>query len=72
MRWSLQPNNRQRGRSWDAVQVRFNVNAALEGLGLVPPHPTAGEMVEYGLKAVQEALAPISGTTWPSGLPENN
>lgn len=55
-----------------AAQVRFNVNAALEGLGLVPPHPAAGEMVEYGLKAVQEALAPISGTSWPSGLHENN
>lgn len=52
--------------------MRFNVNAALEGLGLTEAHPAAGEMVQYGLRAAQEALVPVLGTTWPSGLPQNN
>jgi hypothetical protein len=53
-----------------AAQVRFNVQAALEGLGLVPSDSRQKE--EEALRGVQDILKPVMDTTWPSGRPENN
>lgn len=55
--------------AWVA-QVRFNVQAALEGLGLVPSDTRQKE--EQVLREVQDILRPVMNRTWPSGRPENN
>jgi L-galactose dehydrogenase len=52
------------------VQVRDNVSAALQGLGLEPNPQQAAEAA--ALEEVQQILAPVQGLTWPSGRPENN
>ena len=51
-------------------QVRDNVAAVLQGLGLEPS--PAAEAEAAALAEVQQILAPMQGVTWPSGLPENN
>ena len=51
-------------------QVRDNVEAVLQGLGLAPSPQAEAEAA--ALQEVQRLLAPVQGTTWPSGLPENN
>lgn len=53
-----------------AAQVRFNVQAALEGLGLVQTDTRQSE--NEVLEGVNDILAPVLNKTWPSGLPENN
>jgi hypothetical protein len=53
-----------------SAQVRFNVQAALEGLGLAPSDSRQAE--EEALQGVRDILKPIMNTTWPSGRPENN
>ena len=50
--------------------MRFNVQAALEGLGLVPSDTRQKE--EQVLREVQDILRPVMNRTWPSGRPENN
>jgi hypothetical protein len=52
------------------VQVRFNVQAALEGLGLAASDSRQTE--EEALQGVRDILQPVMNTTWPSGRPENN
>jgi hypothetical protein len=52
------------------AQVQFNVQAALEGLGLVPSDTRQKE--EEVLQGVRDILRPIMNTTWPSGRPTNN
>ncbi len=52
------------------VQVRDNVDAVLQGLGLVPSPQQEQEAA--ALAAVEQILAPVQGLTWPSGLAENN
>ncbi len=52
------------------AQVRYNVQAALEGLGLVPSDTREKEA--EALQGVQDILRPVLNRTWPSGLPENN
>jgi hypothetical protein len=50
--------------------VRQNVGTALQALGLAA---NAQEDLEgQVLGEVAALLAPFQGTTWPSGLPENN
>jgi len=51
-------------------QVEDNCDAVLQALGLVP-NPTALAERE-ALKGVAEALEPVMGMTWSSGLSENN
>ncbi|PRW05776.1 L-galactose dehydrogenase [Chlorella sorokiniana] len=51
-------------------QVRDNVAAVLQGLG-VEPSPAA-EAESAALAEVQRILEPVQGLTWSSGLPENN
>ena len=51
-------------------QVRDNVEAVLQGLGLAAS-PLA-EQEAAALAAVRQALASVQGVTWDSGLPENN
>ena len=51
------------------AQVRFNVQAALEGLGLAP---SDSRQTEEALQRVHGILQPVMNTTWPSGRPENN
>ena len=53
-----------------APQVRDNVAAVLQGLG-VEPSPDA-EAEAAALAEVQRILEPVQGVTWSSGLPENN
>ena len=53
-----------------SVQVRFNVQAALEGLGLAPSDSRQTE--EDALQGAREILQPVMNATWPSGRPENN
>lgn len=52
------------------AQVADNVEAVLQGLGLLPS--AAAEAEAAALADVQRLLAPVQGVTWPSGLPENN
>lgn len=52
------------------LQVKENVEAVLQGLGLVPSPQAEAEAA--GLEEVRRILAPVQGLTWPSGLPENN
>ncbi|KAL4423164.1 hypothetical protein ABPG77_007817 [Micractinium sp. CCAP 211/92] len=51
-------------------QVRENVEAVLQGLGLAASPQAEAEAA--ALEEVQRILAPVQGLTWPSGLPENN
>lgn len=51
-------------------QVRDNVEAVLQGLGLVPSPQQQQEVA--ALAEVKRILEPVQGLTWPSGLPENN
>lgn len=51
-------------------QVHENCDAVLQALGLL--HNPNAEAEAAALVKVNEALAPVMGTTWPSGLPENN
>ncbi len=53
-----------------SLQVRDNVAAVLQGLG-VEPSPAA-EAEAAALADVQRILEPVQGVTWNSGLPENN
>lgn len=46
------------------------MQAALEGLGLVPSDTREKEA--EALQGVQDILRPVLNRTWPSGLPENN
>lgn len=52
------------------LQVRDNVDAVLQGLGLVPSPQADAEAA--ALAEVRQLLAPVQGVTWASGLPENN
>lgn len=54
------------------VQVRSNVQAALEGLGLADSVEPDGVDADAALAAASAALKPVMGVTWPSGRPENN
>ena len=51
------------------LQVRDNVEAVLQGLGLVPCPLAAQEAA--ALAEAQRILEPVQGVSWPSGLPEN-
>lgn len=51
-------------------QVRDNVDAVLQGLGLLPSPLQQEEAA--ALAEVQRILRPVQGLTWLSGLPENN
>lgn len=51
-------------------QVRDNVEAVLQGLGLSPSPQADAEAA--ALAEVQRLLEPVQGLTWASGLPENN
>jgi L-galactose dehydrogenase len=52
------------------AQVDENVDAVLQALGLAPNPAAAAEAAALG--RVRAALAPVMGTTWESGRPENN
>jgi hypothetical protein len=52
------------------LQVRDNVDAVLQGLGLLPSPLQQEEAA--ALAEVQRILRPVQGLTWLSGLPENN
>ncbi|KAL4440572.1 hypothetical protein ABPG75_003573 [Micractinium tetrahymenae] len=51
-------------------QVRDNVEAVLQGLGLAPSPQAEAEAA--ALQEIKRILAPVQGLAWPSGLPENN
>ena len=51
-------------------QVRENVEAVLQGLGLLPSSQEQQEAA--ALAEVHRILEPVQGLTWPSGLEENN
>ena len=52
------------------MQVRTNVQYAMEGLGLSPSESAVAE--QTASKEVAAILTPVLGQTWPSGKPENN
>ena len=54
------------------VQVRANVQTALEALGVTTGSNFNAQLDGEVLREVQDILKPIKDKTWPSGRPENN